>query len=76
MTTTPYLAIEHKGGEPLVLFGSGARFTAAADGILTVRPVGDVPVPVRFLSRGTNLRMNGGESLSITVAAGDIIEIF
>ena len=71
---TPMLEIHH-GAEPLVLYGYGAKFTAETDGIVTIKPVGDTAVTVRVPRRATSLPLNGGETLSITVAAGDVIEI-
>lgn len=71
---TPILKLHHSA-EPLVLYGSGAKFTAETDGIVTIKPVGDTAVTVRVPRRATSLTLNGGESLSLTVAAGDIIEI-
>ncbi|MBZ9741016.1 MULTISPECIES: hypothetical protein [unclassified Mesorhizobium] len=72
---TPYLSVE-SDAEPIVLFGSGARFVAAADGIVTVRPVvNDNAVTVRLPGRADVLTLNSGDRLSITVAAGDVIEI-
>ncbi|RWM26897.1 hypothetical protein [Mesorhizobium sp.] len=71
---TPMLAII-RNGEPHVLYGPGAKFAAEADGIITLRPVGDHAVSVRVPRRATTLRMQGGETLTLTVAAGDIIEL-
>jgi len=71
--TTPMLEI--KGADSLVLYGSRARFTATADGVVTIKPVGDRDVAVRVPRRATSLQMNAGETLSITVAEGDVIEL-
>ncbi|TIP03859.1 MAG: hypothetical protein E5X72_14225 [Mesorhizobium sp.] len=58
-----------------VLAGVGARYVAKADGVLTLRPIDNHAVNIRIPRRATSLLMNGGESLSIGVDAGDAIAI-
>ncbi|RWB89239.1 MAG: hypothetical protein EOQ52_12755 [Mesorhizobium sp.] len=71
---TPMLEIQH-AAEPLVLHGRGAKYVASVGGFMTLRPIDDHDVAVRVPGRATSLRMHAGESLAVTLAAGDIIEI-
>ncbi|MGO4637232.1 hypothetical protein AB4Z43_02210 [Mesorhizobium sp. 2RAF45] len=72
--TTPILEIR-RGDESQLLHGTGARFVAEADGIVTVKPIDDNAVVLRVPRRATSLRMSAGETMTMTVSPGDTIEL-
>lgn len=64
-----------RGVESQLLYGPGARFTAETGGVVTLKPIDDNAAVLRVPRRATNLRMSAGEMMTMTVSAGDIIEL-
>jgi hypothetical protein len=72
--TTPILEIK-TASETQLLYGSGARFVAESDCVVTARPIDNNAVTIRVARCGHAVTLNGGYALSTTLAAGDIIDI-
>lgn len=69
--TNPMLKIQHSA-EPLVLYGSRARYVTKVGGSVAVSPIDDTEVAIH---RTEILKLQGGVTRHLPVAAGDIIEI-
>ena len=72
--TIPILEIK-TGASTQLLYGSGARFVATADSIVTMRSIDNNEVTLRAPRRGSSRTLKGGDTLSTTLTAGEIIEI-
>lgn len=72
--TIPILEIK-SGSKTQLLYGSGARYVAESDGILTMRPIDNNAVIVRAIAPVACRKLNGGDTLTTALAAGDTIEL-
>ncbi|RAZ83201.1 hypothetical protein DPM33_32990 [Mesorhizobium hawassense] len=73
--TTPILEVK-TSTETQLLYGKGARFAASSDGVVNIRPIDNNAVTVRAIFTATKSRpLNGGDALSVTLSAGDVIEL-